>query len=348
LTHPIKDHQKWLKDALPKHARLTDAVILLLEGMIKKKGIEYLSVTGRTKDTKSAIEKIKRKKYRQPEIQIIDLSGIRVVTFLEDQVQQIVGVIRELFEVDEVNSKDRSESLGHDRLGYRSTHFVCVLGKGRDALPEHESLGHLKFEIQVRTVLQHAWAELAHDRSFKFKTGLPVKLERKLNLYSGMLEIVDSGFDEIAKEIDRYNATVSSASTKELSKIEIDSISINRFFSDIEEKYGIEIIRFGQGVLADVINELRLFGISNIGELEKLAPTNLIEIEKKSVYVTDAGLLRHLMMYNDIDKYFWIWKKEWWSAMEKDTFEMLSAKFGVKKVKSIIESRDISIEIEPS
>jgi putative GTP pyrophosphokinase len=167
------DLRSWLDDVLPKHERLTTAVVSLLENLLKKKKIEFLNVAGRTKTSQSATEKIRRKKYKNISAQLTDISGIRVITYLEENVSHICSIIRSLFDVDEANSLDRSTILGHDRIGYRSTHFVCSLGKQRSGLPEYESLGDLKFEIQVRTVLQHAWAELAHDRSFKFGTALP-------------------------------------------------------------------------------------------------------------------------------------------------------------------------------
>ena len=157
---------------LPRHERLTRAVVSLLENMLIEKKIEYLSVTGRTKTLESALEKINRKKYGDAEDRLTDLSGVRVITYLESQVTEATDTIRLLFDVDEKNSLDRSRVLGSDKMGYRSAHFVCTLGKAREGLPEYEMLGQLKFEIQVRTVLQHAWAELAHDRSFKFGPGL--------------------------------------------------------------------------------------------------------------------------------------------------------------------------------
>jgi putative GTP pyrophosphokinase len=129
------DHKEWLKDTLPKHARLTAVVQSLLENMLRKNAIEHLSVTGRVKTLNSAIEKIARKEYLEPSEQLTDLSGIRVITYLEEQVHQISNLIGQLFEVDAKNSLDRSDILGHDKIGYRSTHFVCTLGANREGLP---------------------------------------------------------------------------------------------------------------------------------------------------------------------------------------------------------------------
>lgn len=239
---------------------------------------------------------------------------------------------------------DRSESLGHDRLGYRSTHFVCALGKVRSSLPEYESLGELKFEIQVRTVLQHAWAQIAYDRAFKFQTALPIKLERKLNLYSGLLEIADAGFAEIAKEIDDYGASVSGASATELKAIEIDSISVGRFLSEIKRKHGIKLRSVGEQQLAGVIEELRLFGLKNVGELERLIEAEPVALERRSESSTDIGFLRNLMLYEDMDKYFASWRRSWWSAIDDETIDMLKKKYGADKVDSILREHDVELE----
>src|ERR1700733_14884403 len=119
------DHRRWLTEILPRHERLATAVSSLLENMLKKRSVEYLSIAARTKSLGGALEKIDRKDYSKPADQLTDLTGVRVITFLEQQVGTISNVIRELFDIDEENSLDRSEVLGDDKVGYRSTHFVC-------------------------------------------------------------------------------------------------------------------------------------------------------------------------------------------------------------------------------
>ena len=124
-------HRDWLNQVLPKHERLAPAVHLLLENQLKQKQIQYLSISSRAKNLHGALEKIDRKKYRDPPKQLTDLSGIRVITYLDEHVAKISELIRGLFDVDPANSKDRSEILGDDKVGYRSTHFVCTLGAKR-------------------------------------------------------------------------------------------------------------------------------------------------------------------------------------------------------------------------
>nr|MZG82510.1 GTP pyrophosphokinase [Photobacterium lucens] len=170
--------------------------------------IDYLTVTGRTKDKKSALEKINRKSYKNPKSQMTDLSGIRIILYFESDINKVSELISDSFDIDFDNSLDKSKVLSKDQIGYRSVHYVCTLGQGRSNLPEYLELGELKFEVQVRTILQHAWAELAHDSSYKFSGTLPPEIERKLYLYAGMLEIADKGFDEISAQIDSYKKSV--------------------------------------------------------------------------------------------------------------------------------------------
>ena len=321
--------------------RLAPIVHSLLESMLQKEKIEYLNVMYRIKSSDEAIKKIKKKQYENPQQQLTDLSGIRIVTFLESQVTAINKLIRELFEVDDKNSLDRANILGLDRLGYRSTHFVCTLGEQRARLPEYDALGSLKFEIQVRTVLQHAWAELAHDRSFKFSVSLPTKIERKLNLYSGMLEIVDDAFDEISREIDNYKKSLESKSLIQLTDAELDSISLKRFLDEMEsaQKLSLKIISVER-----ISDEMKQFGISTIGELQKLATPGFFHDYKEHMHDGNGGgFLRLMIMYDDIDRYFESTKSTW-RQMPREAFKLLSSKYGDSKVRRLLSKHGKKLE----
>ena len=56
--------EKWVDDVQPKHARLTDTIITIIENLLKRNDIEYLTVSGRTKNKESILEKIERKSYK--------------------------------------------------------------------------------------------------------------------------------------------------------------------------------------------------------------------------------------------------------------------------------------------
>jgi putative GTP pyrophosphokinase len=325
----------WLEDVLRKHERLAPGVLSLLQNMLEKEDIEYLSIGHRVKSLDGAIEKIQRKSYSDPKRQLTDLSGVRVITYLQEQVDSISNLIRQMFEIDQNNSHDRSADLGHDRIGYRSTHFVCTLGAKRDVLPEWESLGSLPFEIQVRTVLQHSWAELAHDGSFKFGSALPTKIQRKLNLYSGMLEIVDDAFDQISKEIDEYSATLDKKTPKQIKEVEVDSLSIEKFAVNFAQQNDITFKN--TTAKPGVIDELKKFGIETVGDFANLISKEFIGVYKEHIREssTMVGFIRSALLFADLERY--LRNNPPWELMSKDYFDMLCSKYGTAEVKTLLD-----------
>jgi putative GTP pyrophosphokinase len=299
----LQNSEAFLADAISKHERLTGIVRTLIENILSEEGVEFLSIAGRTKTLSSALEKIDRKFYDDPSRQLTDLTGIRIITFLDNQVTKISKIILDTFEIDDANSMDRSQILGNDKVGYRSVHFVCILGNKREGIREYKDLCALKFEIQIRTVLQHAWAELTHDRAYKFSGVLPQTIQRKLNLYAGMLEIVDSAFDEIAKSIDAYEDQLRKETRQQLLEETINSISLNEFVRKIAAENNIRIVKTRGDDSA--IDELSTFGVTTLNELQKIITDDFINACKEDERAnTGLGLLQRAMMFSDIDKYF--------------------------------------------
>src|SRR6266571_8912376 len=101
----------------------------------------------------------------------------------------------------------------------------------------------MRFEIQVRTILQYAWAEFEHDRNYKFAGVPPREIKRRISILSGNLELIDREFDNIAHEIESYAATVEKRIESGDIVVPIDSTSLmiylkRRFASHI--KRGLE------------------------------------------------------------------------------------------------------------
>lgn len=233
--------------------------------------------------------------------QLTDLSGIRIVVYFETDVGRVSKVIREAFDVDERHSINQEELLSPNQTGYRSFHFVCELGNSRSGLPEFVGLGGLKFEFQVRTVLQHAWAELAHDRNYKFSGKLPRELERRLFLYAGMLEIADRGFDELSREIDLYVIKLRDQTSHGDLAVEVTSLSLKTFVDLWAEKNSIRIE--GPTVksdLSDLVRELNQFGVHTLAELQAIIPPTYVDIVHKTNYETTIhGYVRDWMLIHD-------------------------------------------------
>src|SRR5205085_10639701 len=96
---------------------------------------------------------------------------------------------------------DKSDILREEeRFGYQSVHYVVSLKENRITLPEYRKYRDLVAEIQVRTILQHAWAEIEHDIQYKSVETIPAQIRRRFMSLAGMLEIADRKFQAIQKE----------------------------------------------------------------------------------------------------------------------------------------------------
>ena len=148
-------------------------VVASLESRIKTEG----SLTGKLE--------LKGSKYNSL-ADITDILGLRVITFYLDDVDKVASVLERLFEVDWENTVDKRKLHEIDRFGYMSLHYICYL---KDT--------PYRFEVQVRTILQHAWANMNHDTGYKSGIEVPKEYLRNLNRLAGMLELVDEQFSII-------------------------------------------------------------------------------------------------------------------------------------------------------
>ena len=198
----------------PQYQRLANKVALIVEELLELRKINFHAVTFRAKTVESFTEKIKKPKYKDPLNDLTDLAGIRIIGYVEDDVKQICQIIEELFDFDPNNSLDKSVELGVDKVGYKSVHYVCSLSKERIELPEYERFRNLKFEIQIRTILQHSWAEIEHDKNYKFSGELPPEIQRRFKLVAGSLELADREFNQLSSDIDKYAKSVKMSTEK--------------------------------------------------------------------------------------------------------------------------------------
>ena len=281
---------------------------IISENLRLKELSSYL-ITDRAKSVDSFNKKIKRKQYEDPLNDITDLCGVRVIAYVEDDVDKICTVISELFEIDEDRSINKNDELGEDRVGYKSVHLICRLKVDRLVLPEYVKYKSLTFEIQVRTILQHSWAEIEHDRSYKFSKVLPKEMKRRLMLLSGTLELVDREFNQLSREIDDYSSTVKDQAVIGKLNIPIDSFSLEEYlnvkFAKLVQEIDMEPSFADQD--SGILQEIKDFGLYTLQDLEEIFPKDFIKVMAKLYgngrYSNYLGALRDVMMINNIEKY---------------------------------------------
>ncbi|MBP2534087.1 GTP pyrophosphokinase [Agrobacterium tumefaciens] len=347
------DIDSWLNDAIPRHTRLTDSVVAITKNLLEDNSIDFLSVTGKTKNIESVKEKIKRKNYKRPSVDMTDISGVRIILFVESDITKVSSIVSSSFEVDSKNSSNKDRALLSNQVGYRSVHYVCDLGKERAKLPEFRGLDGLKFEFQIRTVLQHAWAELAHDRSYKFRGNLPDELQRSLYLHAGLLEIADKGFSEIAQGIDIYAAELNKSYKDGNLDFPIDSISLTEFIENWSKNHNFPLEdTYVHSELNELIRELHGFEIDTVSQLEELIPENYSEVANRLGIQTNIyGLVRDWMIIRDVDKIMnlgvkWILDDPIADPKTFECFEKLSSPENYKRILSHASDNEDFYNIE--
>jgi putative GTP pyrophosphokinase len=209
---------------------LASEVKRLLEVGLGQQSVAIHSVTFRAKDRDSLNKKLLQ---RDPPygalVEVTDLAAVRITTRFSDDVDRVGKFIQTEFAVDSANSDDKRELLDPDRFGYLSLHYVVSLSSARVSLFENKRYEGRKCEIQVRSILQHAWAEINHDLGYKAAGEVPRQVRRRFARVAGLLELADIEFVGIRDELARYGGEVAQRIEHEPSTVLLDAVSLESF-----------------------------------------------------------------------------------------------------------------------
>lgn len=312
-----------------------------LKNILDAEGIIYNAVTSRLKDRESLRKKIDRKKDKYSTLgNITDIAGVRVITYYAEDVDKVAEIVEREFEVDRENSIDKRKSLEPDRFGYCSVHYVVEMSQERLKLRENHTFRGLKCEIQIRSVLQHAWAEIEHDLGYKSEIAIPKGIRRNFSRLAGLLEIADKEFQEIRSFLWSYqNEAAEKIMSGEFRDAEIDAVLLqavittnpdikalnktieNYFHIPVSQEISTESLEF-------IINKLYLLDIHTVSQLINCIKSNkntaVIIVEKFSqniqkfprelysemwiaaalLYICYAEIVRRNFDYKQITQYF--------------------------------------------
>jgi len=160
-------------------------------------------------------------KYPTPLQDITDSAGVRVITFFPKTIKEVNLCIDREFEV--LWNRDIGEDLL--QFGYRSIHYLVKLKQARADLPEYKEYKDMVAEIQVRTILQHAWAEMEHDIQYKSVEQNTLSIQRRFIALAGMLEIADREFQAIQDEDSSLRSAVRASLQDDFTKTTIANLT---------------------------------------------------------------------------------------------------------------------------
>lgn len=170
-------------------------------------------VLGRVKDRQECIKKFERKYLKALEekqsdyvIQdyLTDIVGLRVVCDYESDIEHIATRLKGEFEILEETNKSEEIEGQEDAFGYKGLHLDMRMNAARTNLPEYRRFKDLRFELQIRTVVQDAWSGL--DHKIKYKKKIPILLRRRINRLAALFELADQEFENIRDDTRKYEA----------------------------------------------------------------------------------------------------------------------------------------------
>ena len=196
-------------DNLPVYNKLETVVRDFLQHVIDENRIVVAGIETRVKEEESLNNKLKLKGFKYQDVNdITDIVGARIITFYSDEVDVISALIEQSLEIDWENSVDKRKTMEIDRFGYMSLHYICRIPKSVYYDPNMPQLNEIRFELQMRSVLQHIWAFMYHDMGYKSDIEFPVEYQRNMSRLAGILELADVQFSHIRNDINGYRRNV--------------------------------------------------------------------------------------------------------------------------------------------
>lgn len=282
---------KQFRELRPTLEQLAKDAYDLIRHALREQGIYVTAIEQRVKTEKSLIGKLERKGAKYKTIDdITDLVGLRIITFYTDEVDKVAAIAKRIFDIDWQESVDKRKLHQLDSFGYNSLHYICRLKTGGP-----------RFELQMRTALQHVWSTIEHDTGYKGDVKIPREYLRQFSRLAGMLELVDDEFSRLRLLITDYRRQI--LTLVKNGQLDEVPLSADSFRSYLElhpfDRLNKRIAAVNQAEIYTVsmlpyLPVLESFGMETLGDLQRLIDNNsddAYQLALSQLAITDLDIL---------------------------------------------------------
>lgn len=202
----IEAFKKALIELQPALTAWGDFVSKTVKRLAEENGILLQMTAQREKEIASAVGKLSRKAYVNPLEQMTDLVGVRAVCLLSLDVRRLAELVETTVSWDATLVRDPEEEAqkSPNEFGYQSVHFE-IRPSARFTCGTIEIPEHICCELQIRTLMQHAFAEVVHSNIYKSSYTAPTKAVRFVSSSAALIETADHLFCETMNLLQKEN-----------------------------------------------------------------------------------------------------------------------------------------------
>lgn len=299
------------RENVPVFEKMREIILEMLSKGLKDNGILVTALEARVKTEKSLAGKLELKGAKYAVLSdLTDIVGARIITFYSDEVDKISSLAEKYFSIDWVNSVDKRKMHELDSFGYNSLHYICRIPESLYYDPAYPQINQIRFELQMRTALQHVWANMHHDTGYKSGVEIPIEYLRNLNRLAGMLELADEQFSNIRTSINDYRRKVEGL----VSGGKFDEVPLNgdtfrsylnlRPFDKLNKKIAaINQAEIMESSMLPYLKALKTMEFKTLGDIERLKKNYSEDAYKLAVHqlgTTDLDIISSTVALQDL------------------------------------------------
>lgn len=202
-TQQNETYAQWYDLNMDRYKQFADVMANTVAHALQAHHIAVVDIPSRVKDKSSFLQKLQQQQCRLN--QITDLAALRIVTLMDKDLEQVLALMRQMFVIhEEYREETVMDEDGNVQVTYPSLRLVCELNHARCQLPEFSVFKGMRFEIQIKTALEHTFTEIHHHLTAQFGNRVPSHLKYRLKMLSNMLAEADQELNNIQHELANY------------------------------------------------------------------------------------------------------------------------------------------------